>query len=100
MTERNANKKFREKRKVPRKLYPSAVAFAVQGQTKMEYIRDISAWGMFIRTQKTVAIGENITMTIPHPDGSQTIKVIGKVVRSSPEGIGVKFKMGIDETIA
>jgi Tfp pilus assembly protein PilZ len=98
MTICNAKKEVDEKRKTERNVYSAAVVVTIQGHTEMEYIRDISAWGMFVRTEKPVAIGENITMTIPHPDGNQTIKIIGEVVRSNSDGIGVKFKMGIDGT--
>jgi len=37
-------------------------------------------------------------MTIPQPDSENSIKIIGEVVRTSPKGIGVKFKMGIDDS--
>lgn len=88
-----------ERRRSPRKTCCTAVAYATRGFSSIEYIQDISAWGVFIRTSKTVPIGEDIAMTIPKPGGEESIKIIGQVVRSSPEGIGVKFKMGIDESV-
>ncbi len=88
-----------ERRKSQRNSCSTAVAYATQSFSNIEYIQDISAWGVFIRTQKKIPVGEDITMTIPQP-GSQTgLKIIGKVVRTSPKGIGVKFKMGIDDSV-
>ena len=38
-------------------------------------------------------------MTIPLTDEQKSIKIIGEVVRKSTDGMGVKFKMGIDEEV-
>ena len=88
-----------DRRKSPRKSCHTAVAYATRGFSSIEYIQDISAWGVFIRTPKVVPVGEDIAMTIPKPGSQASIKIIGEVVRNSPEGIGVKFKMGIDESV-
>lgn len=88
-----------ERRKAQRKTCSRAIAYATKGFTSIEYIKDISAWGVFIATPKQVPVGEDITMTIPKPGSDASIKIIGEVVRNSPQGIGVKFKMGIDESV-
>ncbi len=99
MKKHNPQEQVTERRKAQRKTCSTAVAYATHGFSSIEYIQDISAWGVFIRTQKKIPVGEEITMTIPQP-GSQTgIKIIGEVVRTSPKGIGVKFKMGIDDSV-
>lgn len=90
---------MKERRLAQRITCSTAVAYATQSLTNIEYIQDISAWGVFIRTKEPVSVGEDITMTIPPQTGSKSsIKIIGKVVRATPMGIGVKFKMGIDES--
>jgi len=90
----------KERRMVKRKPCSTAVAYATQNLTNIEYIQDISAWGVFIRTKNLVPVGEDITMTIPPQTGSDSsIKIIGEVVRKTAKGIGVKFKMGIDDSV-
>lgn len=90
----------KERRKSRREPCSTAVAYATNNLSSIEYIQDISAWGVFIRTNKPVPIGEDITMTIPPQSGSNSsIKIIGEVVRSNAKGIGVKFKIGIDDSV-
>ncbi|MFZ5572587.1 MAG: PilZ domain-containing protein [Thermodesulfobacteriota bacterium] len=88
-----------ERRRSVRQECFTAIAYATKSFSSIEYIRDISAWGVFIRTTKQIPVGEDITMTIPKPGSNSSIKIIGEVVRNSPNGIGVKFKMGIDESV-
>ena len=89
-----------ERRNSPRKKCFTAVAYATQTFSSIEYIQDISAWGVFIRTDKHVPVGEDITITIPQIDGTNSMKIVGEVVRTTPDGVGVKFKMGIDDSVA
>lgn len=89
----------KERRKSTRKPCYRAIAYATRGFSSIEYIKDISAWGLFIRTQKNISVGEDITMTVPTPGNDSTIKIIGEVVRRNSKGIGVKFKIGIDDSV-
>jgi len=89
-----------ERRNSPRKKCYTAVAYATQTFSSIEYIQDISAWGVFIRTDKQVPVGEDITITIPQIGGANSMKIVGEVVRTTPDGVGVKFKMGIDDSVA
>ena len=89
-----------ERRNSPRKKCFKAVAYATQTFSSIEYIQDISAWGVFIRTDKQVPVGEDITITIPQINGTNSMKIVGEVVRTTPDGVGVKFKMGIDDSVA
>ena len=98
MTNLKKKELTQEKRKALRRPFTTAVAYATRGFSSIEYIEDISAWGVFIRTPEKIPVGEDITMTIPQPDNESSIKIIGEVVRTSPKGIGVKFKMGIDDS--
>lgn len=100
MKQNKQNRSMKERRLAPRIPCSTAVAYATQTLSNIEYIQDISAWGVFIRTKEPVSVGEDITMTIPPQTGSNSsIKIIGEVVRTTPKGIGVKFKMGIDESV-
>ncbi len=90
---------LQERRKHPRTSCFKVVGYATHDYTDMEYIQDINAWGVFIRTNKTISIGENISVTIPITNEQKSIKIIGEVVRASSQGIGVKFKIGIDDAV-
>ena len=90
----------KERRCSPRKKCFTAVAYATKTFSSVEYIQDISAWGVFIRTDKIVPVGEDITITIPQINGTNSMKIVGEFVRTTPEGVGVKFKMGIDDSVS
>lgn len=100
MRNKAKNSLVKERRESRRASCSTAVAYATQNFSSIEYIQDISAWGVFIRTKTPVSIGEDITMTIPPQSGSNSsIKIIGEVVRTTSTGIGIKFKMGIDDSV-
>jgi Tfp pilus assembly protein PilZ len=58
-----------------------------------EYIQDLSSGGVFIRTARQLPLGGEIAMTIPLPDSRKTLKATGEIVRTSPQGVGVEFKV-------
>lgn len=80
------------KRKHPRKPYLSAVDIATEDEVYKEFVQDISAGGLFIETRAPLAVGQEITLLLSFPDHERPIKIIGKVVRATHRGIGVKFK--------
>ncbi|MBW1797372.1 MAG: PilZ domain-containing protein, partial [Deltaproteobacteria bacterium] len=43
------------------------------------------------------SIGQDVTLTFPLPNHQEHIKINGEVVRSTPHGIGVKFKMADED---
>jgi hypothetical protein len=100
MRDKRKIRPVKERRKAKRKSCSTAVAYATQHLSSIEYIQDISAWGVFIRTNDPVPVGEDVTLTSPPPSGgNSSIKIIGEVVRASTKGIGIKFKMGIDDSV-
>lgn len=100
MKQNTPNRIAKERRLAKREPCSTAIAYATQNLSNIEYIQDISAWGVFIRTKTPVPVGEDITMTIPPQTGSNSsIMIIGQVVRATTNGIGIKFKMGIDESV-
>ncbi len=54
-------------------------------------IRDVSKSGVFIETEMSFSIGQNVSMTYQSPSFGERNR-IGKVVWISPKGIGVKFE--------
>lgn len=67
------------------------VDFAVSDRTYKDFIRDISAEGLFIETGESIPLEEEISMSFPLP-GRKHVKVFGKVARAGSGGIGVRFE--------
>jgi Tfp pilus assembly protein PilZ len=62
-----------------------------QRRTFEDFVRNISAAGLFIETNLLSELGQKLTMTFSHPDSGDPIKVLGKVIRVDSGGVGVKF---------
>ncbi len=56
-----------------------------------DIIKNISAGGLAIRTKRTIAGGQPITLTFPLFDFDHPVKVTGRVVRTEPGGFAVEF---------
>lgn len=80
-----------------RKPFFMTVDYSAKGRNYSDFIRDISAGGLFIETSITFSVGENIVLTFPFPKSQEHIKIIGEIVRITEQGIGVKFKMSDQE---
>ena len=87
-----------ERRQAERHVCRHKVGYAIQDASYIDYIEDINAWGVFIQSEQQVPVGESILMTIPLFSNETSIKVLGQVVWSGPEGMGVRFDMGIGVT--
>jgi len=81
-----------EKRKYPRKSTLIDITYSSDQRRIFEdFIRNMSAGGLFIETNLITELGQKLTMTFSHPDSGDPIKVVGKVIRVDSGGIGVKF---------
>ena len=58
-----------------------------------DYIQDISSGGVFIKTREPFSIGEEIVLSLSLTDDDNGFRIPAEVVRTSEEGIGVKFKI-------
>jgi Tfp pilus assembly protein PilZ len=85
-----------ERRKDARYKCRTSVQYAVQDSNYTAFIQDISYGGGFIESPASIKVGEAITMYVQYTEDQNPITMIGKVVRVSPQGFGVRFKMGID----
>jgi hypothetical protein len=81
-----------EKRKYPRRSTFMEITYS-SGQRRIfeDFVRNISAGGLFIETNLISELGQKLTMTFSHPGSGDPIKVLGKVIRVDSGGIGVKF---------
>lgn len=88
----NWQKSKNEKRKYPRRSTIIDITYSSDQRRFFEdFVRNISAGGLFIETNLITELGQKLTMTFSHPDSGDPVKVLGKVIRSDSEGIGVKF---------
>jgi len=81
-----------EKRKYPRKSTLIDITYCSDQRRIFEdFVRNISAGGLYIETNLITELGQKLTMTFSQPDSGDPIKVLGKVIRADSGGIGVKF---------
>ena len=83
---------FEGNRKHARKALMAVVDYATQDQAYRDFIKNISAGGVFIETSVPASIGQELSLTFALPYHQAHIKITGEVVRISPQGIGVRFK--------
>jgi Tfp pilus assembly protein PilZ len=87
--ERRLLKWTRERKREP---FFMVVNYSVEDRFYTSHILDISAGGVFIETRIPFTAGQEVSLTFPLPDYQKHIKIIGKIVRVTQQGIGVKFK--------
>lgn len=91
-----------EKRKYPRIEAKVKVVFPTLQDLKMEYTRNISAGGIFLKTNRQLDSNAEIDLVLHLPNSSKELHVKGRVVRvmsmSNPEnpetqlyGVGIRF---------
>ena len=83
-------------RKEFRKSFLSQPLLMADCQTVDDFFRDrvnnLSASGLFLKTNRGLTIGQEIAMTIELTDSpAMVIKVTGEVVRKTTDGVGVEF---------
>ena len=80
-----------ELRKHPRRSFPKPVYFSASNRYYQGLIRDISRGGLFIQTDDSLSLGNEIHLVIPNTKYDKDVMIKGKVVRSNPKGVAVKF---------
>jgi Tfp pilus assembly protein PilZ len=56
-------------------------------------IENVSSGGIFINTRQHLFAGQEIAIKFDFPDARNTIMANGEVVRTSMEGVGIRFRM-------
>ena len=69
-----------------------SVDYVIKKRSYQSFILDISAFGVFIESDASFSIGDNIILTFSLPRYSDTFNLQGKIVWSGAQGFGVKFK--------
>ena len=81
-----------EMRKYPRRTTLMDITYSSDQRRIFEdFVRNISAGGLYIETNLVTELGQKLTLTFSHPDSGDPIKVLGKIIRVDSEGIGVQF---------
>lgn len=73
------------------------IDYSTEDRMYKDYIQNISAGGVFIETQMPFAEGQELSLSFPLPNYQKYIKISGEIVRTSPHGIGVRFKTANQE---
>ena len=88
----NWQKSKNEKRKNPRRSTLIDITYSSDKRRVFEdFVRNISAGGLYIESNLVSELGQQLNMTFSHPDSDAPIKVSGKIVRVDSGGIGVRF---------
>ncbi|MDY6837128.1 MAG: PilZ domain-containing protein [Thermodesulfobacteriota bacterium] len=81
----------RERRRDPRHSCSISVTCATEDHVFEDSFGNISTGGAFVETSEALSPGEDMTLTFSSPDLETPIKIKGKVVWRTSQGIGVKF---------
>jgi uncharacterized protein (TIGR02266 family) len=82
-----------ERRRAPRVRLraPLAVRFSSEKEFVLEHAADLSAGGVFIRTDSPPAVGTEVRVRLELPDGGAPLEADGVVVHRVDAGAGVRF---------
>jgi len=78
-------------RKYPRKGCLVPVDYSSKGVLHKDYIENLSAGGMFVKTKMSFFDTQEITMVFSLPNYAEPFKIAGTVAWTGISGIGVKF---------
>ena len=79
-------------RKHPRKKLTLPVDLEFEHHTFKEATSDISKGGLYIETQTSFSVNQEVKLSLQLPHKSKALTVTGEIVRATSRGIGIKFK--------
>jgi len=85
-----------EKRKYPRKTAYIIGEYAVLEGTFRDFISNIGAGGLFISTDRKVAVGQPVSIKFPLFNFDNLIQITGRAVRRDKDGVAVTFNEAIE----
>ena len=83
----------KERRHFDRKDFLTIIDYSVGDRYYRDFIQDISASGVFIKTSHKFSVGQPILMTFMSPDNQKPFRIIGEIMRAQEDGIGVAFNI-------
>lgn len=90
----------REYRKYPRKPCSIATDYTISNRTYKDFIENISAGGVYVKTTHPQSINQEVSMTFMLVGHSKPITVTGNIVRVGDQGFAVKFYRELQEYFA
>lgn len=78
-------------REIPRKICSIVVKCMVNGHSFKSLIINISTVGAFIETHERFETDQQVLMSLKLPNYHKALELKGRIARSGPKGIGVKF---------
>ena len=82
----------KEKRLTIRKSCTIPISFAAYDRVYSNHIKNISANGLFIETQRPLLVGDEIIMTFRLQGLDKPLKLRGEIAHATRAGVGVEFK--------
>ena len=85
----------REKRKYTRRLFLVPIDYLTLDGTGRDLCHNISRSGLFLETgkfKKNFHVGQEILLNIPSENRIKLLRILAKIARIEPYGVGVKFK--------
>ena len=79
-----------ERRKEPRQSSSESIFFARMDRLYEAELKDFNQHGLFIRTDQPLSLGEIVTVALPC-SSKKNDKRQGRIIRSTPEGFGIKL---------
>ena len=79
-------------REYSRRLHFTKIEYSINGRTYSDFTRDISNRGIFIITHYKHSVGHQISAVYKRPNEETYTLSTGKIVRTTSQGFGVKFK--------
>jgi Tfp pilus assembly protein PilZ len=79
-------------RENPRKVCQIPVKCKVEDRSFKSYVIDISTVGALIESNDSFPIGQKISMALSLPNQPNALEITGRIVRSGPKGIAVKYQ--------
>ena len=86
-------------RKYPRKEITIPSAYVIEDHVFTDFIKNISAGGVYITTKKSQAVGEEVSLNFMLSGRKRPIRVFGKIVRSGHNGFAVQFYEKVEELL-
>lgn len=93
-------KKNKDHRTQQRRVAHIIAEYRVKEGLFRDIIKNIGSTGIFISTQRQIAVDQEIEMAFPLFSFQHKIQIFGKVVRSGPHGFAVAFDQPINGFIS
>ena len=88
-----------EKRQYPRRTAYIIGEYTVLEGTFRDFIRNIGAGGLFISTDRKVAVGQPVSIKFPLFNFDNPVQITGRAVRRDKDGLAVTFNEAIEGLI-